>query len=63
MSTVDSLHRAMRVPANPLRIIVVVVAVAALITVTLVTGLADDRAPAGSQGRMTVTETVTNNSP
>ena len=63
MSTVDPLHRAMRVPATTLRIITVVVAVAALITVTLVTGLADDRAPAGSQGRMTATERVTNDSP
>lgn len=53
----------MRVPANTVRIIIVVVAVAAIVTVLLVTGLADDKAPAGSGGRMPVTDTATNDSP
>ena len=50
-------------PANTVRIIIVVVAVAAVVTVTLVTGLADDKAPAGSGGRVPVTDTATNGSP
>jgi hypothetical protein len=53
----------MRVPANTVRIIIVVVAVAAIVTVLLVTGLADDKAPPGSGGRMPVTDTATNDSP
>jgi hypothetical protein len=53
----------MRVPANTVRIIIVVVAVAAIVTVLLVTGLADDKAPAGSGGRVPVTHTATNDSP
>jgi hypothetical protein len=63
VSTVAPLHRPMRVPANTLPIIIVVVAVAAIVTVMLVTGLADDRAPAGTGGRMLVTDTATNDSP
>jgi hypothetical protein len=53
----------MHVPANIARIIVVVVAVAAVVIVMLVTGLADDKAPAGSGGRVPVTHTGTNDSP
>jgi hypothetical protein len=53
----------MRVPANTVPIIIVVVAVAAIVTVLLVTGLADDKAPAGSGGRVPVTHTATNDSP
>ena len=53
----------MHVPANIARIIIVVVAVAAVVIVTLVTGLADDKAPAGSGGRVPVTHTGTNDSP
>jgi hypothetical protein len=48
----------MRVPANTVRIIIVVVAVAAIVTVLLVTGLADDKAPPGSGGRVPVTQTA-----
>jgi hypothetical protein len=53
----------MRVPANTVPIIIVVVAVAAIVAVVLVTGIADDKAPAGSQGRVPVTDTVTDDSP
>ena len=53
----------MRVPANTIRIIIVVVAVAAIMTVMLVTGLTDDKAPAGSGSRVPVTHTATNDSP
>jgi hypothetical protein len=53
----------MRVPANTVPIIIVVVAVAAIVTVMLVTGLADDKAPAGTGGRMLVTDTATNDPP
>jgi hypothetical protein len=53
----------MHVPANTVRIIIVVVAIAAVVIVMLVTGLADDRAPAGSGGRVPVTHTATNDSP
>jgi hypothetical protein len=53
----------MHVPANTIRIIIVVVAVAAIVTVILVTGLADGKAPAGSGGRVPVTHTATNDSP
>jgi hypothetical protein len=52
----------MHVAANTARI-VVVVAVAALVILIFVTGLADDKAPPGSGGRMPVTETGTNDSP
>jgi hypothetical protein len=50
-------------PANTVRIIIVVVAVAAIVTVMFVTGLADDRAPPGSGGRVPVTQTSSNDSP
>jgi hypothetical protein len=50
-------------PANIARIIIVVVAVAAVVIVMVVTGLADDKAPAGSGGRLPVTHTGTNDSP
>jgi hypothetical protein len=50
-------------PANTVRLVIVVVAVAAIVTVIFVTGLADDRAPAGSGGRVPVTHTSTNDSP
>jgi hypothetical protein len=53
----------MHVPANIARIIIGVVAVAAVVIVMLVTGLADDKAPAGSGGRVPVTHTGTNDSP
>jgi hypothetical protein len=53
----------MHVPANTVRIIIVVVAVAAVVIVMLVTGLADNKAPPGSGGRVPVTDTATNDSP
>jgi hypothetical protein len=53
----------MRVPANTVSIIIVVVAVTAIVAVMLVTGLADDKAPAGSGGRVPVTDTAANDSP
>ena len=43
--------------ANTLRIIIFVVAVAAVVIVMFVTGWADDRAPPGSGGRVPVTDT------
>ena len=49
----------MHVPANTARIIVVV-AVAAIVILMLATGLADDKAPPGSGGRVPVTHTGTN---
>jgi hypothetical protein len=52
----------MHVPANTARIIVVV-ALAAIVILMLVTGLADDKAPPGSGGRVPVTHTGTNDSP
>jgi hypothetical protein len=53
----------MRMPSNIARIIMVVVAVAAIVIVMSVTGLADDKAPPGSGGRVPVTHTGTNDSP
>jgi hypothetical protein len=53
----------MQVPANTARIIVVVVAVAAIVILMFATGLADDKAPPGSGGRVPVTHTGTNDSP
>jgi hypothetical protein len=53
----------MRMPSNTARIIIVVVAVAAIVIVMFVTGLADDKAPPGSAGRVPVTHTGTNDSP
>jgi putative effector of murein hydrolase LrgA (UPF0299 family) len=53
----------MRAPANTARIIILVVAVAAIVIVMLVTGWADDKAPSGSGGRVPVTDTGTNDSP
>ena len=50
-------------PANTVRSIIFVVAVAALVIVMFVTGLADDKAPRGSGGRVPVTHTGTNDSP
>jgi hypothetical protein len=50
-------------PANTARIIIVVVVVGAIVTLMFVTGLADDKAPPGSGGRVPVTHTGTNNSP
>jgi hypothetical protein len=47
----------MHVPVNTARIIVFVVAVAAIVIVMFVTGLADDKAPPGSGGRVPVTQT------
>jgi hypothetical protein len=53
----------MRVPANTVPIIIiVVVAVSAIVTVMLVAGIADDKAPAGTGGRVLVTDTATNDS-
>ena len=45
------------------RIIIFVVAIAAIVIVMFVTGLADDKAPPGSGGRVPVTHTGTNDSP
>ena len=53
----------MRVPASTARIIIFVVAVAAVVIVMFVTGWADDKAPPGSKGRAPVTDTDTNDSP
>jgi hypothetical protein len=53
----------MHVPANTVRIIIVVVAVAAVVIVMFVTGLADDKAPPGSGGRVPVTHTGTDDFP
>jgi hypothetical protein len=53
----------MHVPANTARIVIFVVAVAAIVVVMFVTGLADDKAPPGSGGRVPVTHTGTNDSP
>jgi hypothetical protein len=47
----------MGVPANSVRIIIFVVAVAAVVIVMFVTGWADDKAPPGSGGRVPVTDT------
>jgi hypothetical protein len=52
----------MYVPANTVRIIVFVAAVAAVVIVMLVTGLADDKAPPGSGGRVPVNSTGTDDS-
>jgi hypothetical protein len=52
----------MPVPANTARIIVVV-PVAAVVILIFATGLADDKAPPGSGGRVPVTHTGTNHSP
>jgi hypothetical protein len=40
---------------NRARIIIVVVAIAAIVFLVFVTGWADDKAPAGSKGRVEVT--------
>ena len=53
----------MHVPANTVRIIIVVVAVAAIVAVMFATGIADDKAPPGSGGRVPVTHTGTSDSP
>jgi hypothetical protein len=53
----------MRMPANTVRIIIVVAAVVAIAIVIFATGLADDQAPPGSGGRVPVTHTGTNDSP
>ena len=53
----------MRLPAIPARIIIFVVAVAAVVILMFVTGWADDKAPSGSKGRVPVTHTDTNDSP
>jgi len=52
----------MHVPANTARIVIFVVAVAAIVVVMFVTGLADDKASPGSGGRVPVTHTGTNDS-
>jgi hypothetical protein len=52
----------MRVSANIARIIIFVVAVAAVVIVMFVMGWADDKAPSGSKGRVPVTNTGTNDS-
>jgi hypothetical protein len=49
-------------PANTARIIVVV-AVAAIVILMFATGLADDKAPPASGGRVLVTHTGINHSP
>jgi hypothetical protein len=53
----------MHVPANTARIIVFAAAVAAIVILMFVTGLADDKAPPGSGGRVPVTHTGTDDSP
>ena len=53
----------MHIAANTARIVLVVAAVAGIVILILVTGLAEDKAPPGSGGRMPVTETGTNDSP
>jgi hypothetical protein len=53
----------MRLPASTGRIIIFVVAVAAVVIVMFVTGWADDKAPSGSKGRVPVTQPDTNDSP
>jgi hypothetical protein len=53
----------MRVPVNIARIIIFVVAIAAIVILMFVTGLADDKAPPGSGGRVPVTHTGTDDSP
>jgi hypothetical protein len=53
----------MPVPGNTARIIIVVAAVTAIVILLFVTGLADDKAPPGSGGRVPVTNTGTNDSP
>jgi hypothetical protein len=52
----------MHIPANTARIIIVVVAVAAVVILIFATGLADDKAPPGSGGRVPVTDTGTDDS-
>ena len=52
----------MHVPSNTAQIIVVVT-VAAIVILMFATGLADDKAPPGSGGRVPVTDTATNDSP
>ena len=52
----------MHVLANTARILVVV-AVAAIVILMFATGLADDKAPPGSGGRVPVTHTGTDDSP
>ena len=52
----------MHIPANT-ALIIVVVAIAAIVILMLATGLADDKAPPGSGGRVPVTHTDTNDSP
>ncbi len=47
----------MRMPANTIRVVIFVVAVAAIVIVMFVTGWADDKAPPGSGGRVPVPET------
>ena len=47
----------MRMPANTIRIVIFVVAVAAIVIVMFVTGWADDKASPGSGGRVPVPET------
>ena len=44
-------------PANTIRVVIFVVAVAAIVIVMFVTGWADDKAPPGSGGRVPVPET------
>jgi hypothetical protein len=47
----------MRVPSHTARIIIFVIAVAAVVILIFVLGWADDNAPCGSKGRVTVTHT------
>jgi hypothetical protein len=51
------------VPSNAARLIAVLVVVAAIVLLVLVSGWADDNAPAGSQGRAPVTRPATNATP
>jgi hypothetical protein len=53
----------MRAPGHIARIIIFVVAVAAIVIVIFVTGSADDKAAPGSGGRVPVTSPSGSNSP
>ena len=52
----------MHAPGNIARIIIFALGVAAILIVMFATGLADDKAPPGPQGRATVTSTDNGNS-
>jgi hypothetical protein len=51
------------VPPISARVIVVLLVVAAVVVLVFLSGWADDRAPAGSKGRVQVTQPATNAAP